>query len=99
MLAVYNSTNVSVGCCYHMLLYLLLVYLLKQKVAANLVAKERRRVAQFLRSGSMKDDKYDYQEPADVASSVSTSSNSVWEAPFNRDALGETAIKLDEVCS
>lgn len=70
---------------------------LKQKVAANLVAKERQRTAQLMRAGSMKNDKYDYQETADMESSVSTPSNSVQESPFNRDSLGETAINLDKV--
>ncbi|XP_052793086.1 pericentriolar material 1 protein-like isoform X3 [Mya arenaria] len=75
---------------------------LKQKVAANLVAKERERnlgnqvSRSLLRSGSMKNDKYDYQEQAEVASSVSTPSNSYWESPFNQDSLGETAIHLDK---
>lgn len=70
---------------------------LKEKVAANLVAKERQKTAQLLRAGSLKDDKYDYQEQAEITSSVSTPSNSYWESPFNQDSLGETAIHLDKV--
>ncbi|KAL4230121.1 Phosphoacetylglucosamine Mutase [Mactra antiquata] len=69
---------------------------LKEKVAANLVAKERQRTAQLLRAGSLKDDKYDYQEQAEITSSVSTPSNSYWDSPFNQDSLGETAIHLDK---
>ncbi|KAH3829898.1 pericentriolar material 1 protein-like isoform X2 [Dreissena polymorpha] len=81
---------------------------LKQKVAANLVAKEREREksgqtqgkgqsrGQLLRSGSMKNDQFDYQEPADEDSSVSTPSNSYWDSPFNQDSLGETVVHLDK---
>lgn len=70
---------------------------LKQKVAANLVAKEKKKAAQMIRSGSLKNEKYDYQELAEVSSSVSTPSNSFWENPFASDSLGETAINLDKV--
>lgn len=69
---------------------------LKEKVAANLVAKERQRTAQLLRTGSMKNDKYDYQEQAEVTSSVSTPSNSYLDNPFADDSLGETVIHLDK---
>lgn len=75
---------------------------LKQKVAANLVAKERQKAAALLRSGSLKDDEYDYQEQAEVTSSVSTptQSSSYWDNPFASDSLGETVIHLDKVsCS
>ncbi|XP_060554771.1 pericentriolar material 1 protein-like isoform X2 [Ruditapes philippinarum] len=69
---------------------------LKMKVAANLVAKERQKTSQLIRTGSLKNDKYDYQEPAEIDSSVSTPSNSFWDNPFNSDSLGETVIHLDK---
>ncbi|XP_053399542.1 pericentriolar material 1 protein-like isoform X2 [Mercenaria mercenaria] len=69
---------------------------LKQKVASNLVAKERQKTAQLIRTGSLKNDKYDYQEQAEVTSSVSTPSNSFWDNPFASDSLGETVINLDK---
>ena len=41
---------------------------------------------------------FDYTEPADDTSSMSTpNSNSYWDHPFLKDSLGDTVIHLDQV--
>lgn len=69
---------------------------LKKKVAASLEEKRRQKAVQLIQSGSLKNDKYDYQEPAEVTSSVSTPSDSLWENPFASDSLGQTAVDLEK---
>ena len=50
-------------------------------------------------SGSVKSDRFDYVEPVDTTSSMSTpTSSNYWDNdPFAKDSLGDTVIHLDKV--
>ena len=72
-----------------------LQYLLQTKLKEKALASEKRKA--LLRTGSLKNDEFDYQEVPEISSSISTPSNSYWDSPFAQDSLGETVIHLDKV--
>ncbi|XP_076446756.1 uncharacterized protein LOC143284040 isoform X2 [Babylonia areolata] len=72
----------------------------KARVRQHASALERKKQKQRswggVRGNSLKNDKFDYAEPAVTTSSLSTPTNDVGESPFSRDSLGDTVIHLDK---
>ncbi|KAL3878634.1 hypothetical protein ACJMK2_030966 [Sinanodonta woodiana] len=68
----------------------------RAKLREKVSAVEKRKLSKLPRSNSMKSDQYDYQEEAEITSSVSTPSTAYWESPFAHESLGETVINLDK---
>ena len=64
--------------------------------ASALERKKKQKVWLTTRTGSLKNDKFDYAEQAADTSSLSTPTNEN-ESPFSRDSLGDTVIHLDQV--
>ncbi|KAK3606346.1 hypothetical protein CHS0354_041982 [Potamilus streckersoni] len=68
----------------------------RAKLREKVSAVEKRKLSKLPRSNSMKSDQYDYQEEAEITSSISTPSTAYWESPFAHESLGETVINLDK---